>query len=74
MNKRYGIQRQCYVRSSAIGSTVNLLSFIFGRIYFPAYSNGLEGIASLIGAKWQARSLPARQVSRGGLLGDAPHQ
>ena len=54
MSKRYGSQRQCSVGASAIGSTVNLLSFIFGRIYFPAHSNGLKEIASLLGANWRA--------------------
>ena len=27
---------------------------IFGRIYFPTYSNGLKEIGAFIGAKWQA--------------------
>ena len=30
----------------------NVLSAIYGRIYFPTYSNGLKSIASFLGFKW----------------------
>jgi hypothetical protein len=31
---------------------INVLSLIYGSIYFPTYSNGLKEIASFLGAKW----------------------
>jgi len=30
----------------------NVLSAIYGRVYFPTYSNGLKSIASFLGFKW----------------------
>ncbi len=39
---------------NAVEHPFNLLALIFGRIYFPTYSNGLKDIGAFIGAKWQA--------------------
>jgi len=33
---------------------VNINSFIYGRVYFPVYSNGLKEIGKFIGAAWSA--------------------
>ena len=33
-------------------SAQNILSVIYGRVYFPTYSNGLKDIASYLGFKW----------------------
>ncbi|RJT27730.1 TM0106 family RecB-like putative nuclease [Mesorhizobium waimense] len=35
-----------------IDSSVNLLGSIYGRIYFPTYSNGLKDIARWLGFEW----------------------
>jgi predicted RecB family nuclease len=35
-----------------IDTSVNLLAVIYGRIYFPTYSNGLKDIARLLGFEW----------------------
>ena len=35
--------------AKALESAVNLLSVIFGQIYFPTYSNGLKEIAGWLG-------------------------
>jgi predicted RecB family nuclease len=35
-----------------IDSSVNLLAVIYGRIYFPTYSNGLKDIARMLGFEW----------------------
>jgi Transposase IS66 family/RNase_H superfamily len=35
-----------------IGGSVNLLGSIYGRIYFPTYSNGLKEIARWLGFEW----------------------
>jgi predicted RecB family nuclease len=56
MSERHGGQKEGFAGAGALDSTVNLLSFIFGRIYFPTYSNGLKEIGSLIGATWRAES------------------
>ena len=42
------------VPGKAISSPVNLLSYIYSRIYFPTYSNGLKEVGSFIGATWQS--------------------
>ena len=33
-------------------SAHNILSVVYGRVYFPTYSNGLKDIASYLGFKW----------------------
>ena len=33
-------------------SAQNVLSVVYGRVYFPTYSNGLKDIASYLGFKW----------------------
>jgi predicted RecB family nuclease len=33
-------------------SAQNILSIVYGRVYFPTYSNGLKDIASHLGYKW----------------------
>jgi predicted RecB family nuclease len=38
--------------AKALESPVNLLSVIFGQIYFPTYSNGLKEIAGWLGFSW----------------------
>jgi predicted RecB family nuclease len=37
---------------SLIGSAVNLVSILYGRVYFPTYSNGLKEIAPYLGFGW----------------------
>ena len=41
--------------AKALESAVNLLSAIFGQIYFPTYSNGLKEIAGWLGFRWSDR-------------------
>jgi predicted RecB family nuclease len=55
MSLRYGIPaaHDASIRRP-LRQPFNLLSFIFGHIYFPTYSNGLKEIGKLIGAKWQS--------------------
>ena len=54
MGESHGQPAKDSAAAKAISSTVNLLSFIFSRIYFPTYSNGLKEIGSFIGATWQS--------------------
>src|ERR1019366_2940692 len=41
--------------AKALESPVNILSVIFGQIYFPTYSNGLKEIAAWLGFRWSER-------------------
>jgi predicted RecB family nuclease len=41
--------------AKTLASSVNLLSVIFGQIYFPTYSNGLKDIAGWLGFRWADR-------------------
>jgi predicted RecB family nuclease len=41
--------------AKAFESSGNLLSVIFGQIYFPTYSNGLKEIAGRLGFRWSDR-------------------
>jgi len=38
--------------AEAIASSLNLLSLIFARVYFPSYSNGLKENARFLGFEW----------------------
>jgi predicted RecB family nuclease len=51
MNERYGDVKETSSASKSIHSTLNLLSFIFGRIYLPIHSNGLKEMAAFVGAR-----------------------
>jgi hypothetical protein len=52
MCRRYGAPPADSAAAKAIESSVNLLSAIYARIYFPTYSNGLKEIARFLGFDW----------------------
>ena len=52
MHDRYGGPPKDSTLDEAIASSVNLLSVIYARIYFPTYSNGLKEIARFLGFEW----------------------
>jgi predicted RecB family nuclease len=39
-----------------VSSCVNVLSAIYGKVYFPTYSNDLKSVASYLGFKWSAQN------------------
>jgi predicted RecB family nuclease len=52
MCKRHGSPPQDSLSAKAITSTVNVLSFISGQLYFPTHSDGLKPIAAYLGFNW----------------------
>jgi predicted RecB family nuclease len=52
MCDRYGEPPKVSIVGKAIASSVNLLSVIYARVYFPTYSNGLKEIARFLGFDW----------------------
>ena len=52
MHDRYGGPQEDSTSATAIKRAVNLLSFVFARIYFPTFSNGLKDIAGYLGFQW----------------------
>jgi predicted RecB family nuclease len=52
MRERYGGPREGTAAARAIEHALNLLSFVFARIYFPTFSNGLKEIAGYLGFQW----------------------
>ncbi|MGA7238179.1 MAG: IS66 family transposase [Bryobacteraceae bacterium] len=54
MCEKYGGPPKGSGAANALESSVNLLSVIFGQIYFPTYSNGLKEIAGWLGFRWSA--------------------
>ena len=52
MKERHGRPKDQSVAAKAIDSAINLISVMFGKIYFPTYSNRLKELASFAGAKW----------------------
>jgi len=54
MQKKYGGNKLLIERLSS--SCVNVLSMIYGQIYFPIYSNDLKSLASYLDFKWSAKN------------------
>jgi predicted RecB family nuclease len=53
MRNRYGGPNEGSAAAIAIDQALNLLSFLFARVYFPTFSNGLKDIARYFGFRWQ---------------------
>jgi predicted RecB family nuclease len=57
MKKRYGDRPENGVSvDRLIQSALNVVSAMYGRIYFPTYSNGLKEIASFLGFRWSTEN------------------
>lgn len=54
MKKRYGdtFEVDGSMVHGLMKSAQNILSIVYGRVYFPTYSNGLKDIASHLGYRW----------------------
>jgi predicted RecB family nuclease len=52
MRERHGGPREGSAAATAIEHAVNLLTFVFARIYFPTFSNGLKEIADYLRFRW----------------------
>jgi predicted RecB family nuclease len=52
MRARHGGPREGSAAATAVEHAVNLLSFVFARIYFPTFSNGLKEITGYLGFRW----------------------
>lgn len=64
MSQRYGAPQNGSLAAKALESPINLLSVIFGQIYFPTYSNGLKDIAGWLGFKWSDQEVSGVQAIR----------
>jgi predicted RecB family nuclease len=56
MGERYDSPDEESIAGKAIRTAVNLLSFIYARIYFPTYSNGLKDVARYAGFSWSDKN------------------
>ena len=54
MRARYGGPRVGSAAATAVERAVNLVTFVFARIYFPTFSNSLKEIAGFLGFRWSA--------------------
>ena len=52
MKKRYPTAEPIGLVDQLIAAAANLLSTIYGQVYFPTYSNGLKDIAQYLGFRW----------------------
>ena len=62
MCERHGAPPAGRGAASALESPIILLSIIFGRIYFPTYSNRLKEIAGWLGFKWSEHEASGLQA------------
>jgi hypothetical protein len=60
MTERYGLG-EFRLPNSLIDHSLNLLSLIYGSIYFPTYSNGLKEISRYLGFEWSDASASGLQ-------------
>lgn len=57
MKQRYSkSSKEAKLVDEFIRRSINVLSFMYGRIYFPTYSNGLKDVAQYLGFKWSSDS------------------
>jgi predicted RecB family nuclease len=63
LQKRYGAasEEAHSVVQGLMKSAQNILSVVYGRIYFPTYSNGLKDIASYLGYRWSMEEPSGQQ-------------
>lgn len=54
MLKRYGEPLEGTGAVEAITSALNLVSLLFGQIYFPTYSNRLKDLGAYLGFRWSS--------------------
>jgi transposase len=62
MCERYGEPQKESPLSKAIKSPLNILSFLYGQVYFPTFSNGLKEIAGHLGYTWTNSSATGVQA------------
>ena len=52
MRQRHGGPHAGTPATAALDRATNLLSFVYARVYFPTFSNGLKEIAEYLGFQW----------------------
>ncbi len=52
MHKKYGKSNHNKIVETILANAVNCLTVLYGRCYFPTYSNGLKDIGYHLGYKW----------------------
>ena len=62
MADRHGVPQAESVAANAIASAQNLVSVLFGKVYFPTFSNGLKDIACYFGFEWSSVSASGVQT------------
>ncbi len=62
MAKRYGTPLEGSAAANSIKSAVNLLSIVFGQVYFPCYSNGLKEVSRFLGFEWSEPNVSGIQT------------
>ena len=62
MHERYGEPQKESPLNKIIKSPLNVLSFIYGQVYFPTFSNGLKEIAGHFGYTWTDSSATGVQT------------
>jgi predicted RecB family nuclease len=57
MEKRCGVSIRSVLESNGNHTPTNLLSIIYGQVYFPTHANNLKSIARFLGFEWSNASL-----------------
>jgi len=62
MRERYGGPPVGSLVEKVLASSLNILSYIYARIYFPTYANGLKDRAKFLGFEWTATNASGAQA------------
>ena len=62
MSARYGGPPADSPAAKVLASAINILSVIFARVYFPAYTNGLKDVGTWLGFKWSGANASGAQA------------
>jgi predicted RecB family nuclease len=62
MCNRYGLPPTGSVAGEAVAAPLNLLSAIYGVVYFPTYTNGLKENARYLGFEWTEKNADGLQA------------
>jgi predicted RecB family nuclease len=73
MGKRHGSAR-AGIAATALDAMINVLSFIYAQIYFPAHSNSLKDVATALGFAWPDTALYGPNSIRSRMMWERSHE
>ena len=73
MRKRHG-SAEAGITATTLDAMVNVLSFVFAQVYFPAHSNSLKDLARYLGFVWPDSALYGPNSIRSRIMWEHSHE